>query len=174
MTLTTHALVGVTAAQFFPQEPVLAFAAAFLSHLAIDSLPHYDYQIFSLLKDKSRPLETDMKVKITRAFVLDVLRIGSDILIGLSLCFLIFGFLFHLASPLTILLGAIGGISPDPLQFVYWKTRSKILLPLQRFHVWVQKGKELDVHPLIGLGLQAFLLIALIAGSLYIRGGTKI
>ncbi len=167
MTLATHAIVGAAFAQFFPTHPIAAFLAGFGSHLAIDSLPHWDYEILSIIKDEKRPLETDMT--FGKYFFKDCLRMASDTLIGMALVILIFYYFFH-SVPLGItLLGAIAGILPDPLQFVYWKTRSPLLLPLQKFHVWVQKNRSLEIKPWIGLSLQLGLVIIICTTILFMR-----
>lgn len=168
MTLTTHAIVGAAAASLFPASPVLAFAAGFASHLAIDSLPHWDYRILS----KQDPLKVEDKLQEnmnvrSKEFVFDLLRIGSDAALGVVLACFIFSFwLFQFPLWLAVL-GAVAGILPDPLQFVYYKTRSKLLLPLQRFHIWVQKGKSIYPPFYIGLGLQLALVAAVLAARKY-------
>lgn len=146
MTLATHAAVGAAAAAFFPEHPYLAFAAGFASHFAIDSLPHCDYAslLRSSRKNPFNPLETDMV--IGRAFLHDLKLLGFDALIGFALAFFVAWF-FGM-DPRIALVGAGAGIFPDLLQFVYFKTRrtffERVLNPLQRFHVWIQEGRE---HP---------------------------
>ncbi len=161
MTLTTHALVGAAAAQLFPSYPYVAFVAAFASHFAIDALPHWDYTILSSEKDLRNPLNNDMR--LGKLFFIDLLRIGSDALLGIVLSVIIFAYgIFH--APLVIvLIGALGGIVPDPLQFVYFKTHTILLEALQRFHIWIQKGKTLRVHPAFGIFLQVTLVLAVVA-----------
>jgi hypothetical protein len=161
MTLTTHALVGAAVAEFVPQHPILGFFLGFASHLAIDSLPHWDYKLLSLERTEGKPLENDMR--IGKPFVLDLMRVGLDFWFGFIASIFLFLFLFPSASVWVAAAGAIGGIVPDPLQFVYWKTRSKILLPLQEFHVWVQKGKSLHIAAWKGLSLQAVLVASVVA-----------
>ena len=158
MTLTTHAVAGATVAELFPSHPVLAFSAGFISHLAIDFLPHWDYKILSLQEDKKNPLNTDMI--LGKYFLLDLTRIGFDAFLGLILSLFIFGYFFNKSLAIA-LIGAVGAFLPDALQFVYWKSRSKFLLPLQRFHIWVQEGKSLHIHPLLGLSLQLILIVIL-------------
>jgi hypothetical protein len=167
MTLATHAVVGAAFAQLFPEYPIAAFAVGFASHLAIDSLPHWDYKILSLEKVEGQPLETNMA--IGKYFLKDCLRIGSDAMAGILLSIVIFGYFFR-GTPLSIILiGAVAGILPDPLQFVYWKTRSPLLLPLQTFHVWVQKGRSIHVHPFVGLFLQFIVVVAISTAILLVR-----
>jgi hypothetical protein len=160
MTLTTHALVGAAAASLFPEHPYAAFAAGFVSHFAIDALPHWDYRPASLKKDRANPLNTDMV--LDKRFFLDLLVIGGDAVLGLVLSITIFYFwLFH-APLLIVCIGAGAGLFPDALQFFYFKTRSKMLEPLQKFHIWVQKGKSLQVPAWLGIGLQCALVLLVI------------
>ena len=161
MTLTTHAVVGAAAASLFPTNPALAFSAGFVSHLVIDSLPHWDYRVLSKKQDFNR-LNDDMNVYDKR-FVYDLLRIGGDALLGTILAIYIFSFWLFDLPVWFVVLGAWAGILPDPLQFVYWKTRSKLLLPLQRFHVWIQKGKSIEVSPIVGLFLQCILVFLVVS-----------
>ncbi len=167
MTLTTHALVGATVAQLFPENPFVGFCLGFASHLAIDSLPHWDYRILSLREDAHDQLEKDMVMG--KAFLFDAVRIGTDLLIGITLSIFLFGHILKSSTDLVALCGALGGIAPDPLQFVFWKTRSKFLLHLQRFHTWIQEGKSLHVHPLIGIGLQATVASVIFAFVFWIK-----
>jgi len=67
---------------------------------------------------------------------------------------------------IAILCGAIGGVFPDGLQFVYWKLRREPLYSLQKFHQWIQ-NEQLHPYPLAGVMAQATLIL-LIVGSRYL------
>jgi hypothetical protein len=162
MTLTTHAIVGAAAASIFPSQPVLAFAAGFASHLAIDSLPHWDYKILSKSRNESDRLDEHFNIK-SREFVLDLARIGSDAVLGTILAVLIFSFLLFHFPIWFVVMGAWAGILPDPLQFVYYKFRPKFMESLQRFHIYVQEGKSIYPPPLVGLLYQFILVVAVVA-----------
>lgn len=166
MTLTTHALVGAAAASLFPSQPVLAFTAGFMSHFAIDALPHWDYRILSKEQEEENRLNDNMDTK-SPLFLYDLVRIGSDALLGTVLAVGIFSVLLFNVPWWLALLGAWAGILPDPLQFVFYKLRPKVMEPLQRFHIWVQKGKSIHPGAPIGLLLQAGLVV-LIVGALYV------
>jgi hypothetical protein len=145
MTLTTHALVGAAAASIFPHHPYMAFTAAFASHLAIDALPHWDYQAWlrSVERDMLDPLLTDMRWG--RDLWRDVAIIGTDALLGTILAVLVFGWWFGLSVPIA-LVGAWAGVFPDFLMFAYYKLRTvwlgKLLEPLQQLHIRLQMGKH--------------------------------
>lgn len=158
MTLTTHALVGAAAASLFPTQPALAFGAAFASHLAIDALPHWDYRILSKSRNENNRLDENFNLT-SKEFALDLLRIGSDAVLGTLLAVAIFSFLLFQFPIWLVVLGAWAGILPDPLQFVYYKMKWKFMEPLQRFHIYVQEGKSIYPPPLVGL-LYQFVLVA--------------
>lgn len=160
MTLTTHALVGAAAASMFPQQPLVAFAAGFASHFAIDALPHWDYKILSINKETNHTLEADMQ--IGKYFLLDLVRIGSDAFLGLLVSVAVFSLWIFQVPMFIVLLGACAGIVPDPLQFLYFKSRLKILEPLQRFHIWIQEGKSIYPPALLGIAYQAALVLVII------------
>ena len=156
MTLTTHALVGAAAAKIFSINPVLSMFAAFASHFAIDAIPHWDYRILSQRWNDEHPLESDIAVG-GPTFVLDLLRTGFDCLMGIYLAVAFFA-----SGPShvwIVFFGAVIGILPDPLQFLYFKVRHEPLTSLQRFHVWIHsKNESLRGRWLVGGLLQVFLV----------------
>ena len=164
MTLTTHALVGAAAASLFPENPALAFSAGFVSHFAIDALPHWDYAHYakSWVQDRENPINARF-VASGWPFYRDVALFCTDALVGLIASVFIFCIWYFQASPFIISIGACAGLLPDALSSVYLTTHWPLLRPLQVFHIWIQKGRELAVSPLVGLGLQALLVIAIIA-----------
>ena len=168
MTLTTHALVGASAAVLFPEKPLEAFLVGFASHLAIDSLPHWDYKLHSLERNSNDPLSTDMK--FGKDFLIDLRNTASDSILGVSLSVLIFSVFIFQAPAFTVLIAAGAGILPDFLQFVYFKTRSKLLEPLQKFHIWLQKGRSLNVSGIVGISWQVLLVLLVIVGLKVFRG----
>jgi hypothetical protein len=123
----------------------MAFTAAFASHLAIDALPHWDYQAWlrSTERDMLDPLKNDMRWG--RDLWHDVAVIGADAIIGTLLAVLIFGWWWGLSVPIA-LVGAWAGVLPDFLQFAYYKTRTiwvgALLLPLQQLHLRLQMAKH--------------------------------
>jgi len=159
MTLTTHALVGAAAAALVPQNPLAGFCLGFVSHFAIDAIPHWHEggMLRSARENPHDPLDTDMV--LGKEFLGDLVFVGGDAVFGLALAVAIFGFwLFHLPL-IAIVAGVVGGQLPDALQFVYYKLRPAFMTPLQRFHVHIQH--EFD-NPLMLL-VEAALVVAVIA-----------
>ena len=155
MTLTTHAVAGAVVIGFFPEHLALGFLAAFASHFLLDAIPHWDYPI------RSGSINPDIGARLTfdRSLLYDMLAIGFDALLGITLS-VIFFTQFH--STEVVLLGAIGGILPDPLQFIYTRFRREPLASLQRFHEWIHTTHRLKHDRIFGIFSQAVLLAGII------------
>ena len=94
-----------------------------------------------------------------RALLQDVVTIGSDGLVGLVAAL----FLFSSATNFwAILLGAVGAILPDPLQFAFTRWPHEPLRTLQRFHLWAHSKKKID-SAVFGASTQAA-FVALVVG----------
>jgi hypothetical protein len=155
MTLTTHAITGATVAALIPSHPVLGFVAAFASHFVLDAIPHWAYSIKSLKEDEENPMNSDMV--IGKDFYFDILKIGADGILGLLASFVLLS-VFLKCSPFIVLLGAIAGMMPDALQFVYWKWKHKPLTSLHRFHIYIHAKTDLNKRPVVGILLQLVLV----------------
>ena len=166
MVLATHAVVGTIIASTFTSNPYIAFAIGFASHFILDPIPHWDYKLHSFKKDPEGKLNHDMV--LGKTFIVDLLRIGTDATIGTIISFILFLYILKISTISVILASVIGGILPDPLQFVYWKTKSKFLLPLQKFHKHIH-GKSLDIHPFYGISLQMIVVALFLSISLFIE-----
>jgi hypothetical protein len=148
MILTTHASVGAALATIMPNNPVLGFVIGFGSHFILDSIPHWDYKLRSSRRNKQKPLTND--IIIGKDFYKDLVKIGLDATLGLVLSLFFLGFLQQQLI-LMILCGAIGGMTPDFLQFVYFKWRHEPLISLQKFHIWMHAKTGLNEKPLLGI-----------------------
>jgi|SRR6185312_11319873 hypothetical protein len=147
MILSTHAVVGAAIASLFPSHPVLAIAAAFASHFAIDAIPHWDYPLQSIAIGNGAD---NRRLKIDAALVRDLGLVGFDAFAGLALAMLLF------ATPATawiIALGAVAGMLPDPLQFAHSIYPREPLRSLQHFHSWIHSKRKLRWR--LGISSQA-------------------
>ena len=159
MTLTTHAIAGAALATLMPTHPVLGFVAGFTSHFVLDSIPHWTYSVDSIKRDKKDPMNTSMLVN--KGFLLDFLKISADGILGLLLSILFFVVYFQ-DSFWIVLLGDVAGMLPDALQFVYWKWKPKILIPLQHLHILIHSKIRLDDKPVLGIFSQIAIIILII------------
>lgn len=139
MILTNHAITGAALASLTPNQPLVGFTVGFLSHFVLDAVPHWDYYLASFKEDGDNPLNDD--VILNGDFLKDILKIGLDGIIGLSLSYLVFVLYFKI-SIVAVLCGAIGAMMPDALQFVYMKWRHEPLKSLQRLHRLVHADKD--------------------------------
>jgi hypothetical protein len=164
MTLATHAVVGASLAQFFPNHPVAAFCIGFASHFVLDAIPHWDYHLESSHEDGANPLKSD--IVMGPALVRDLFKIGFDGLLGIALSLAFFASFqigaSHALHIVSLLCGAIGAMTPDFLQFVYFRFRHEPLTSLQRFHMWIHARLKLNDIPAAGATLQAIFAIIIV------------
>jgi hypothetical protein len=147
MILSTHAIVGGAIASLLPSHPMLAMAAGFASHFAIDAIPHWDYPLRSVATGKTAD---NRKLKMSATLFRDLALIGFDACAGLALALLLFA---TSTTVWVIALGAIAGMLPDPLQFVHSVYPHEPLKSLQRFHSWIHSKKRLQWQ--LGVSTQA-------------------
>ena len=143
MILVTHGVVGgALAKMLFGFNPFVAFVFGFFSHFVMDMIPHWDYHISAEKKSGS----LDNNFDISRKHLGAITKIGLDFLAGMILPILFFSFSW------VVVLGALGGIMPDILQFVYWKTKHPLFL--QKFHHWIHARHHYNGRPLLGASMQ--------------------
>ncbi len=154
MILVTHGVIGrALAHSVFLEHPVLAFVAGFLSHFVMDMIPHWDYHISA----ETKPGSLENNFSISWKHIVSILKIILDFASGIILPVLLFP-----PFSLAILLGAFGGVLPDILQFVYWKTKRPLFL--QKFHHWIHAKRNFNGRPYIGASMQ----IGIIAMAFYL------
>ncbi len=157
MILATHAVVGAAIGRLIPN-PLVAFLVGFVSHFAIDAIPHWQYRLASMVH-RNGPMEDDMV--INRKFIWDLARTGLDFAAGMVLSILLFqgtNNLSHISIPLVA--GAVGGVLPDALQFAYFKIRREPFTTLQKLHNRAHSKEHLNAFP---YGLVWQTLVAAIA-----------
>ncbi len=169
MTLTTHAIVGAAAAQFFPQSPIVAFFAGFVSHFIIDTFPHqdYDHYLSSLRNNTGNGVDTEIEMWSTD-FIKDCFIVGFDILLGVLLSIFIFTGLGGVSTKI-IFIGVIAGISPDFLHFAYWKIRKEPFTSIEHFHNSIQGDKIFKMSFWKSAALQIIFLVLIVFITIYLK-----
>lgn len=158
MILTTHAIAGAAVASLNPAKPISGFIAGFAAHFILDAIPHWEYKI----KSGFIHPEIGASFRLDRDFIIDVLRLGTDLTSGIIISLAIFYFYGSL-PPVPILAGIIGGVLPDALQFVFTRIRRGPIVFLQRFHEWIHAPyKGLRQWPVLGATLQILLVAAIV------------
>ena len=164
MILTTHAITGAAVASLNPTRPISGFFAGVVLHFILDAIPHWEYRIHS---DSINPGIGSTFV-FDRDLFGDVLRIGSDMSLGIILSLALF---YSPQSAFAVLAGALGGVTPDALQFVYGRVRRGPIVYLQKFHEWIHSPyKKLRHMPVLGVPLQ-ILIVAIIILLVYTYHG---
>ena len=169
MILSVHATFGAAVASLVPTHPVEAFVLGFVSHLAIDAIPHKDYELISVDVDeagKPKPLDLiSKKLKLLR----DMTLVSFDAVVGLCLAFLFF---FNPAHPSIFLIGAVAAMIPDFLTFLYLLLKHKPLRHFFDFHAsFIHSQTVLKLNQITGVLLQfctVAVLIAIIFGVKYV------
>lgn len=157
MVLTTHAVVGGAIGRLLAGQPLLAFILAFASHFVLDLIPHWDYPLRSKTVDHHESYS--VRFRLGWEMVFDLLGIGADLALGLLLAYVLFPLPAESLWWSSVLWGAVGGILPDGLQFIYSQWRWRILRGLQRFHHFVHAKHNFNHQPWRGAGLQAGLVL---------------
>ena len=131
-------------------------------HFVLDAVPHWDYPISSPSVDP----KIGAPLKFDRALLRDAVTIGSDAMLGVTAA------LFLFASPTmqwVILLGAVGAMLPDVLQFIHPRFPHEPFRSLQRFHRWVHTDRAIKEDLTRGIGSQVLLVVAVVAGTLAVH-----
>lgn len=157
MILSTHAIVGASIASFMPNQPALAFVAGVASHFLIDAIPHSDYRLNSISIGRSRPA-----IAANSFLVRDLGLLAVDASAGLVVALVLYA---GPGATLAVLLGAIGGMLPDPLQLAYRLYPREPLRSLQRFHAWMHTKHKLT-WPWAAISQILFVLLTICVAEL--------
>lgn len=172
MVLGTHIVVGGSIAGIASFDPATAFVVGFASHFVLDAFPHWDYfsSLRSVRKNTGSTNSTDIEVKYSRDFIQDLFVFTLDCVLGFI--FLFWGMalsstLSSFAGILAIVCGSLGTITPDFLQFLYFKVRTPFwgshLARLQRFHTFMHADDNQAIQKKgVGIFYQATLSLLFI------------
>ena len=102
-----------------------------------------------------------------RALVQDVVTIGSDGLFGMLVSLLLFS---TSANFWAVLMGAVGAMAPDPLQFAFTRWPYEPLRTLQRFHLWAHSKKKIR-SLVLGISTQVAFVVLVIGLTAAVHRG---
>jgi hypothetical protein len=149
-----------------PDHPALAFASGVASHFAIDAIPHWDYPLRAI----SVKPNTGIALRLNWPLFQDLGLILLDACVGLAIA------LWLYATPtgaISVLLGALGAMLPDPLQFAYRLYPREPLRTLQQFHVWIHTKRKLTWPIGASSQLSFIVLVVLIFAAMRAVGSTS-
>jgi hypothetical protein len=153
LTLTTHAVVGAAIVSIMPAHPLLGLSLAFASHFLLDAIPHWDYPI----RSPSVHPAIAAPMKYDRALFADMLTIGADAALGVTLAIVLFA---TRASLILVFCGACAAILPDMLQFAYMRLPREPLTSLQQLHRWIHTSHKMP--PVSGIISQLAFVAAVV------------
>jgi hypothetical protein len=161
MILSVHATFGAAVASLVPTHPVGGFVLGFLSHLAIDAIPHRDYDLISIETDPAKKLRLVESISRKFRLIRDMLLVSTDAVVGLCLAFLFF---FDVNHPWIFLIGAIGSMVPDFLTFLYLVIEHRSLQTFFKLHcLFVHSKITLKLNQVLGVFVQFCTIGVLIA-----------
>lgn len=162
MILTPHAIVGASLANMFPNDPVLGFSLAFISHYVLDLVPHIDYDADNFLNKLDKNTGTLKTIVKSTGSALHFLFIFSDFIFGLFLCILFFA--RDEKSAMITLIGIAGGVLPDFFQFLYFKYKKQPWIFFKKIHDKLHNIIEVKNEKFWGISFQfvlpVFVLLA--------------
>lgn len=142
MILTPHILIGA-AIGTKTNNLWLSFALGWLSHYALDAMPHWEY--LNKLSEAVKPT--------------NLFRICVDFIVGVLLALIITR---HFPQKLPIFFGLLGAVTPDILQGVAFVLKLNCLKPLNKLHDKMHCSKELSLKQGWFIFIFIFLLSILI------------
>jgi hypothetical protein len=161
MILSVHATFGAAVASLVPTHPGLAFCLGFVSHLALDAIPHQDYDLLSVSSGENRTMQNIDSQEKKKRRLRDVRLVSFDALIGFTLASIFF---FNPVYPWIFFLGALGAVLPDFFTFLFLILRYKPLVIFYNWHSNFFHSKiDLKIGQLTGIILQFCTLVILLA-----------
>ncbi len=159
MILASHiiisGLIGAQSKSYF-----LAALAGLVSHYVLDAVPHWDEYLSKEFKDKT---ETGISFIKNKLFWKEMAKVAIDILLGLIIFYVLAGRDLDYGSAALALTGIFFGILPDPLQLLYWLTKS----PLLKLNYDLQHALHKKIQPNFILGILTQIITIGIALTVY-------
>lgn len=158
MILAAHIIAGAAVASQI-NNPLILALAAIGTHLILDPIPHWDYEISALQQAKHNPFKKET--------LLAWAKIIADVVVGIAIALYFFGpWSQHLAW------GIFWANIPDILLFATWVFPVAVLLKIARLHHnlhYIGRKEEKRYKPLSwGLATQVITIIIIAAMSLII------
>lgn len=151
MIFTTHIIIGGAVGSVI-NNPYLSFVGGFISHHAVDAIPHLDPGSFTRLQPKKKFWKVPSIVAI----------IFADVAIGSIAFYLLWRYSGY---PVSMLTGAIGAVISDIVDNGPWQDIIRKWTIFKRFHAFHEKYHRtvLPQQWLVGTLTQLILIIASVA-----------
>lgn len=157
MTLTTHIVIAAAVTKpLMAINPVFGFLAAIASHYLSDAIPHWDYNLTSLIGEKNHEKP---HWQFNRFSLLHDLRnVAIDGLLGAGIVFLFF-WPDSAAELMPLIFIITGAILPDFLEGLYATRHVPFLELPHRLHEKIHTKIKLGPYPFIGIPFQIIIFL---------------
>ena len=119
-----------------PKNAAAIFAIAFLSHFALDAIPHEDYKLNSFTKNNG-----SLNFKFKKVFFLkDFIKVFLDFSFGIIVAFGLYNFDPKILY--VILVAAFASILPDLLNTAYFISKKSLFVQLHKIHAFFHSKHE--------------------------------
>ncbi|KKQ23417.1 hypothetical protein A2999_00140 [Candidatus Wolfebacteria bacterium RIFCSPLOWO2_01_FULL_38_11] len=175
MILSSHIIVASAASAQFASRPadlsnsLIVFVVSFISHYALDFIPHWDYHLASIKK-----FPADNNSYEEKKFIISFRTISSDLfknlidgIIGLSGAVLILGFPTDFEKLFLIFIAVFASILPDALEVCYLIFKKFPLTLIHRFHHFTHTRKVFEGRPFFGI-ISQIISVAIISAVLFL------
>jgi hypothetical protein len=108
-------------------------------------------------------------MRFDRALFQDAITIGFDGLFGIIFALLLFA---SVGTRWVVLLGALGALLPDAVQFLHARLPYEPLTTLQRLHRWAHSQREIKDRICWGIVSQGLIVIAVTMATMAAHNGS--
>lgn len=164
MILSSHIITASAVAAPLLSRPLnfanatLIFFVSFLSHFALDALPHWDYKMSSFPKENGERLFV-CKMSF---FIKDLAKNFLDCFAGIAAAIFIIGWPQNFFGFLAFGLIIFGSILPDALEALFVIKKWRALEPLHKFHFAIHGKRIFQNQPFWGVISQILIIVLIV------------
>lgn len=168
MILAGHIVAAAAVAKPVFQNPGLVFLFAVFSHYLIDIIPHWDYSLNAIKKDKDGTLIKAEIIPDKKLIKKDLLKNLIDFLFGVMIVFLLIRPSFNTKELVLMLALISGAILPDFITGLNLVWKKFPTMELTKFHHFIHaENRRLNKKPFTGISLTIMIISAFILVYLY-------
>lgn len=168
MILAAHIIAAAAATKPVFQNPGLVFLFAVLSHYLLDIIPHWDYSLNAVKKDKNNTLINAEIIPDKKLIRNDLLKNFIDFLLGMAIIFLLIRPSLNVKDITSMLALISGAVLPDFITGLNLVWKKFPTMELTKFHHFIHtKNRRLNKKPLLGISLTLTTITVLILVYLY-------
>lgn len=166
MILTPHILIGVAIGYRFENYFVI-FGLSFLSHFALDAIPHWEYQIANTQKNirlNKTKLRSELhKIKKNGTQLTKFHKIFADLIFGILLAIVSIYFITgQMPNLLFVATGIFGSLFPDGFSLLYFNYDFGYTESFTVCHFWIHCSQILGFFSGLIINILVYIAFVLI------------